>query len=95
MGGRDICGRYSQIRSAASNCSARVGVARRPFLVAIALDAVYQIITVQFIYPLELLFTATLLALAPYAVLRGPINRLARLFLTGSRPPTVETGSQR
>jgi hypothetical protein len=69
--------------------------AKAPFLVAIALDAVYQIITVQFIYPLELLFTATLLALVPYAVLRGPFNRLARLFVTGPRPPTVETGSQR
>jgi len=69
--------------------------ARTPFLVAIALDSVYQIITVQFIYPLELLFTATLLALVPYALLRGPFNRLARLFLTGTGPPTTETGSQR
>jgi hypothetical protein len=69
--------------------------ARTPFLVAIALDAVYQIITVQLIYPLELLFTATLLALVPYALLRGPFNRLARLFLTGAGPPTTEPGSQR
>ena len=69
--------------------------ARTPFLVAIALDAVYQVITIQFIYPLELLSTATLLALVPYALLRGPFNRLARLFLAGTGPPTTETGSER
>jgi hypothetical protein len=33
--------------------------------------------TVRLVYPLELLFTATLLALVPYASLRGPFNRLA------------------
>ena len=65
--------------------------ARTPFLVAIALDAVYQIVTVQFVYPLELLFTATLLALVPYALLRRPFNRLARLLLPGTGPPTTET----
>ena len=55
--------------------------ARTPFIVAIVLDCIYQLITVQFIYPLELLFTATLLALVPYALLPGPFNRIARLFL--------------
>ena len=60
--------------------------ARTPFLVAIALDSIYQIIEVRFIYPLELLFTATLLALVPYALLRGPFNRLARLFLPANGP---------
>ena len=62
--------------------------ARTPFLTAIALDCIYQLITHRFIYPLELLFTATLLALVPYTLLRGPFNRLARLFLpAGSTPP--------
>ncbi|TGS09670.1 hypothetical protein EN852_030015 [Mesorhizobium sp. M2E.F.Ca.ET.209.01.1.1] len=54
---------------------------RMPFLVAATLDAIYQIITHQFIYPLELLLTATLLALVPYFVLRGPVNRVARRFI--------------
>ena len=60
-----------------------------PFLLAIALDCVYQLMTQRFVYPLELLFTATLLALVPYALLRGPFNRLARLFLPAARPPPV------
>lgn len=61
--------------------------AMTPFVVAIALDSVYQIVTVKFVYPLELLFTATVLALVPYALLRGPFNRLARLFLPPAQPP--------
>jgi hypothetical protein len=61
------------------------------FPLALVLDCIYQIITIGFVYPLELLFTATLLALVPYALLRGPFNRLARLFLPVARsPPAVE-----
>jgi hypothetical protein len=54
---------------------------RTPLLIAATLDAIYQIIIHQFIYPLELLFTATLLALVPYFVLRGPANRVARRII--------------
>jgi hypothetical protein len=53
---------------------------RIPFLVGATLDAIYQLIIHKFIYPLELLFTATLLALVPYFVLRG----LARRFIGGN-----------
>jgi hypothetical protein len=67
--------------------------ARTPFLVAVALDCVYQLLTHRFIYPLELLFTATLLALVPYALLRGPFNRLARIFLRAKGPRPTETSS--
>jgi hypothetical protein len=63
--------------------------AMTPFLAAIALDSAYQLMTVRFIYPLELIFTATVLALVPYALLRGPFNRLARLFLPVARPPPI------
>ena len=69
--------------------------ARTPFLVAIALDCVYQLVTQRFIYPLELLFTATLLALVPYALLRGPFNRFARLFLPATGPPPIKTDTRK
>jgi hypothetical protein len=58
---------------------------RTPFLIAAALDAIYQLITHKFIYPLELLFTATLLALIPYFALRGPVNRIAQRFVGRDR----------
>ena len=55
---------------------------RTLFLVAASLDAIYQLIIQKSIYPLELLFTATLLALVPYFILRGPVNRVARRFIS-------------
>ncbi|HSF14784.1 MAG TPA: hypothetical protein VLK65_04460 [Vicinamibacteria bacterium] len=58
---------------------------RRLFLLSVILDAIYQIVVHQYIYIFELLFTATLLALVPYFVLRGPVNRLARLISGGQR----------
>jgi hypothetical protein len=54
---------------------------RTLFVVAIVLDCTYQLIAVRFIYPLELLFTATLLAFVPYVLLRGPFNRVGRRLL--------------
>jgi hypothetical protein len=46
------------------------------FVVALILDAVYQFITVRWFYPGEALVTALILAVVPYVVLRGPVNRL-------------------
>ena len=60
--------------------------ARTLFVVAVVLDCTYQLMTVRFIYPLELLFTATLLGFVPYVLLRGPFNRIARLFLSTNLP---------
>jgi hypothetical protein len=47
------------------------------FVIALILDAIYQLITVRFIYPLETLVTALLLAIVPYLILRGLVSRLA------------------
>ena len=48
------------------------------FAVALILDSIYQVIVHSAIYPLELLITATVLALVPYALIRGPVTRIAR-----------------
>ena len=48
------------------------------FIIAMALDVVYQIIVSHFIYPLEVIVTAFLLAIVPYICLRGLVTRLAR-----------------
>jgi len=48
------------------------------FVVALILDSIYQVIVHAGIFTLELLITATLLALVPYLVLRGPVTRIAR-----------------
>jgi hypothetical protein len=50
------------------------------FILAIVLDLVYQFKVHDRIYPLETLTVALLLAVVPYVLLRGPVNRIVRLF---------------
>jgi hypothetical protein len=52
----------------------------RIFLIAIALDVIYQLIEWRTLKPLGALLTATYLAVIPYVLLRGPVNRLLRLI---------------
>jgi hypothetical protein len=51
------------------------------FILAIVLDVVYQWKVNHHIYPVETLFVALVLAAIPYFLLRGPVNRLVRLFI--------------
>jgi hypothetical protein len=48
------------------------------FIVALILDSIFQVVVHAGIFTLELLITATLLALVPYLVLRGLVTRIAR-----------------
>jgi hypothetical protein len=50
----------------------------RVFILAVALDVVYQLYVQRFVYPLEAVAVAVMLALVPYLVLRGLVTRLAR-----------------
>ena len=69
---------------------------RTPFFVSAILDSIYQLIVNRFIYPLELLFTATLLALLPYFILRGPVNRIASRFIgVGRAAETADRNAER
>jgi hypothetical protein len=49
------------------------------FIVALILDAIYQIVVHSAIYMLELLLTATILALVPYILIRGLVTLVAQL----------------
>jgi hypothetical protein len=46
------------------------------FVIAIILDGVYQYIELKWFYPGEALVVALILAIIPYLLLRGPVNRL-------------------
>jgi hypothetical protein len=50
----------------------------RVFLLALALDAVYQVIVIHFVYPGEMIIVAIILAIVPYLILRGLVTRIAR-----------------
>jgi len=49
-------------------------------IMAVLLDLIYQVIVFRRIYPFETLDVAIILAILPYFVLRGPINRVAQLW---------------
>jgi hypothetical protein len=55
----------------------------RVFLLAVIIDAVYQWMAVKFFYPGEALIVATILALVPYLLLRGPASWLFRTAKAG------------
>ena len=55
------------------------------FLVALGIDGIYQIVAFHFVYVGEALLTASLLAIVPYALMRGLFNRIARRVLSEAR----------
>ncbi|MFN0016964.1 MAG: hypothetical protein ACKVP0_01825 [Pirellulaceae bacterium] len=54
------------------------------FLIALILDSIYQVYVHAAIYTLELLITATVLAIVPYVLSRGIVTRIARWTGTGN-----------
>lgn len=52
----------------------------RVFGLAVLIDIVFQIIVFRWVHPLQAIVVATVLALVPYILLRGPTNRAARLI---------------
>lgn len=60
----------------------------RVFVLAVVMDLIYEWVMGRWFYPLETLIVAIVLAVLPYLVLRGPINRLVRRW---RRQPEVET----
>jgi hypothetical protein len=60
------------------------------FVMALVIDAIYQFIVRRWFYPGEALIVAFVLAMVPYALARGPVNRIARLWL-----PVVPAGRAR
>ncbi|PWT98240.1 MAG: hypothetical protein C5B52_12550 [Bacteroidetes bacterium] len=62
------------------------------FVLALILDVVYQLIvthkynTEARFYPLESIFVAIVLAIVPYILIRGPLNRLISKFVSKKEP---------
>jgi hypothetical protein len=55
------------------------------FVVAVIIDAIYQVIQLHWFYPGEALIVALLLAFVPYLLIRGPVGRIAAWW-QASRP---------
>jgi hypothetical protein len=53
----------------------------RVILLGLVMDVTYQLIVLDRFYPAEAVIIAVLLAFVPYLILRGPVARIARLWL--------------
>ncbi|HET6463322.1 MAG TPA: hypothetical protein VFH33_05935, partial [Candidatus Krumholzibacteria bacterium] len=49
----------------------------KAFSVAIGLDVIYEIVAFRWVYPIQAIIIATVLALIPYLIFRGIANRIA------------------
>jgi hypothetical protein len=58
------------------------------FILATVLDAIYQFLVQRRVYPSEALLVALILAVAPYLLVRGPVNRIVQLSHTVTAPVT-------
>jgi hypothetical protein len=54
----------------------------RVIALGVVMDAIYQLMVFRWIYPFELIVVVLVLAFVPYLLLRGPINRIARHFIS-------------
>lgn len=59
------------------------------FLVAVAIDVLYQLLVLRTLRPVEGLIVAIAIAIVPYAIVRGPVNRIARAVRGRTRAPTA------
>jgi len=50
---------------------------RKVFILAVLLDVVYEIIVFHWVYPLQALLVAAILAIVPYVLIRGIAARIA------------------
>ena len=50
----------------------------RVIIIAFVMDAVYQYVALRWFYPNEAILVAVILALVPYLLIRGPVNRIAK-----------------
>jgi hypothetical protein len=51
------------------------------FIVAVVLDVIYELIVYRWVYPGQSLIVATVLAVIPYLLIRGPATRIAQHFI--------------
>ena len=54
----------------------------RVIALGVVMDAIYQLTVLGTIYPFELIVIVLALAFVPYVIFRGPINRIARAWMT-------------
>lgn len=87
-------GRPSHFRLMLSDSEQRAELMRegwrsigRVLIFAAVLDTVYQLMVERFVYPLEILITALLLALLPFLIVRAIVSHIAWYVIRGKENP--------
>src|SRR5215469_4769903 len=70
----EFCDDPTMRRALISDCWKSVG---KIYILAFALDCIYQIIVLRWIYVFDAVIVAFFLAIIPYVIIRGPVNRIA------------------
>jgi hypothetical protein len=65
------------------------------FILALVLDLIYELKVYSTIHPIEMITVAIVLAIIPYLLLRGPVNRLLRIWMKPTTLPPVVNKSAR
>ena len=60
----------------------------RVVLLGAVMDFIYQLIVFRWVYPIELIVVVFLLAVVPYVLIRGPADRIARIWTRSGKIPT-------
>jgi hypothetical protein len=55
---------------------------RKVFFLAVVLDVVYEVIVFRWVYPVQALIVAAVLAIVPYVAIRGLTTRIAGVVMT-------------
>jgi hypothetical protein len=59
-------------------------------VIALVLDTVYQLIALRAFFVIQALIVAFCVAVVPYSILRGPVNRLVRTFHPVASPAALK-----
>ena len=54
----------------------------RVIALGVVMDVIYQLMEFHWVHPIQLLVIVLALAFVPYVILRGPVNRIARAWMT-------------
>jgi hypothetical protein len=64
------------------------------FLIAVAIDLIYEVVVLREIHPVQSLVVAAVLALLPYPLFRGVVNRIVRWRKQGPGRPSRDVTAQ-
>ena len=53
---------------------------RKVFIAAVIIDVIYEFVVFRRVYPIQPFIVALVLAVIPYILIRGPVDRLARRY---------------